>query len=169
MTFSLTLTLWKERVTLRFVTSHVFNPARSFSCRYNHNSQLNDDDDPTMSLAKRSLALWISSSLSTSASSFASSPKSLGSRASVRYFRGGANTAFSSQSRRNQIIQTKHRFMSSSSAAVVDNPDALRVALCQFPVTDNKEKNHETASDYLQRAADSGAKLVVLPEIWCSP
>jgi predicted amidohydrolase len=59
--------------------------------------------------------------------------------------------------------------MSSSSAAEVDNPDALRVALCQFPVTDNKEKNHQTASDYLQQAVDSGAKLVVFPEIWCSP
>jgi hypothetical protein len=124
----------------------------------------------TMSLAKRSLALWISSSLSTSASSLAWSPRSFGSRASVRYFRGGANTAFSTR-RRNQILQTKqHRFMSSSSAAAVaDNSDALRVALCQFPVTDNKEKNHQTASDYLQRAVDSGAKLVVLPEIWCSP
>jgi omega-amidase len=59
--------------------------------------------------------------------------------------------------------------MSSSSAAVVDNPDALRVALCQFTVTESKEKNHQTASDYLQRAVDSGAQLVVLPEIWCSP
>lgn len=59
--------------------------------------------------------------------------------------------------------------MSGLGAAAVGNMDTLRVALCQFHVTDNKEKNHETASDYLQRAVDSGAQLVVLPEIWCSP
>lgn len=46
---------------------------------------------------------------------------------------------------------------------------AARVALCQFPVTENKDTNHKTASDYLQRAADGGAQLAVLPEIWNSP
>lgn len=44
-----------------------------------------------------------------------------------------------------------------------------RVALCQFPVTEHKDTNHKTASDYLTRAAEGGAQLAVLPEIWNSP
>lgn len=58
---------------------------------------------------------------------------------------------------------------SSTASVVTDDPEKLRVALCQFHVTDNKDVNHKTASDYLNKAADSGAKLVVFPEIWCSP
>ena len=57
---------------------------------------------------------------------------------------------------------------SSSSAAAPDN-GILRVALCQFPVTNEKDVNHRTASDYIDRAASSGAKLCVLPEVWNSP
>jgi omega-amidase len=44
-----------------------------------------------------------------------------------------------------------------------------RVALCQFPVSEDKDENHKTASDYLNRAAEKGAKLAVLPEIWNGP
>lgn len=44
-----------------------------------------------------------------------------------------------------------------------------RVALLQFSVTDSKEKNHETAATFIGRAAESGAQLSVLPEIWNSP
>lgn len=44
-----------------------------------------------------------------------------------------------------------------------------RVALLQVPVTESKSKNLKTASDYLQKAHDAGAKLTVLPEIWNSP
>jgi omega-amidase len=54
--------------------------------------------------------------------------------------------------------------MSSSEAS-----KSLRVALCQFHVTHNKEENYKTAKDYLSRAAESGAQLAVLPEIWNSP
>lgn len=60
----------------------------------------------------------------------------------------------------------------SSSAAVTSKETKLmmaKVALCQFPVTDDKAVNHATASDYLQRAAKAGAQLAVLPEIWNSP
>eukprot|EP00560_Eucampia_antarctica_P006084 CAMPEP_0197824460 /NCGR_PEP_ID=MMETSP1437-20131217/1692_1 /TAXON_ID=49252 ORGANISM="Eucampia antarctica, Strain CCMP1452" /NCGR_SAMPLE_ID=MMETSP1437 /ASSEMBLY_ACC=CAM_ASM_001096 /LENGTH=316 /DNA_ID=CAMNT_0043424085 /DNA_START=150 /DNA_END=1100 /DNA_ORIENTATION=+ len=44
-----------------------------------------------------------------------------------------------------------------------------RVALLQFRVTDSKQKNHETATIFIARAAESGAQLAVLPEIWNSP
>jgi omega-amidase len=44
-----------------------------------------------------------------------------------------------------------------------------RVALCQFQVTESKEENHATARAYLKRAADAGASMAILPEIWNSP
>ena len=44
-----------------------------------------------------------------------------------------------------------------------------RVALCQFPVSENKDVNHKTASEYLDRAAEKGAQMAVLPEIWNGP
>lgn len=43
------------------------------------------------------------------------------------------------------------------------------MALCQFHVTSNKEENHKTALEYVDRAVQEGAQLVVLPEIWNSP
>ena len=45
----------------------------------------------------------------------------------------------------------------------------LRVALCQFHVTEDKDLNLQTCASYLDQAAARGAKLVVLPEIWNSP
>jgi omega-amidase len=44
-----------------------------------------------------------------------------------------------------------------------------KVALCQFPVGHDKAVNHQTASSYLTRAAEQGATLAVLPEIWNGP
>jgi omega-amidase len=55
--------------------------------------------------------------------------------------------------------------MSSSEAT----SKSLRVALCQFHVTHNKEENYKTVQDYLSQAAKKGANLAVLPEIWNSP
>lgn len=49
------------------------------------------------------------------------------------------------------------------------NTNTLRVALCQFHVTEHQNINHATCRDYLQQAAAAGAQLVVLPEIWASP
>ena len=46
---------------------------------------------------------------------------------------------------------------------------SFRVALCQFHVTPKKDENHNTAKEYLSKAKESGADLVVLPEIWNSP
>ena len=56
-----------------------------------------------------------------------------------------------------------------SSSTTSDAASKLRIALCQFPVTDEKDLNHRTASEYLERAAQQGAQMVVLPEIWNSP
>jgi omega-amidase len=61
---------------------------------------------------------------------------------------------------------------SSSSSSPLDNKEdlsVLRVALCQFHVTDDKNTNEETARTYLSRAKEKGARMAVLPEIWNSP
>lgn len=61
----------------------------------------------------------------------------------------------------------------SSSSTSPDNKDdeknKLRVALCQFQVTEDKETNHLKCAKFLERASQAGAKLIVLPEIWSSP
>ncbi|XP_031498616.1 omega-amidase, chloroplastic isoform X2 [Nymphaea colorata] len=45
----------------------------------------------------------------------------------------------------------------------------FKIALCQLLVTADKEKNIAHARKAIEEAADKGAKLVVLPEIWNSP
>lgn len=52
----------------------------------------------------------------------------------------------------------------------------MNVAMCQFPITHDKEVNHHTARDYIDRAVtaasndnDKKLDLIVLPEIWNSP
>ncbi|CAN6465252.1 unnamed protein product [Victoria cruziana] len=45
----------------------------------------------------------------------------------------------------------------------------FKIALCQLSVTADKEKNIARARKAIEEAADKGAKLVVLPEIWNSP
>jgi predicted amidohydrolase len=45
----------------------------------------------------------------------------------------------------------------------------LSVGLCQMPVTNDKDKNLETAGAYISRCAEAGAQLVVLPEMFCCP
>ena len=58
--------------------------------------------------------------------------------------------------------------MSSTSIDEIDL-STLRIALCQFHVTPDKDTNEETARKYLSRAKDQGATMAVLPEIWNSP
>lgn len=62
--------------------------------------------------------------------------------------------------------------MSSSSVGVVSfssSLSTLRVALCQFVVTQDKNKNENKAIDFLRRAKEQGATMAVLPEIWNGP
>ena len=59
--------------------------------------------------------------------------------------------------------------MSSLTASDDTSRDKLRVALCQFQVTEDKARNVQTCASYLDQAAARGAALVVLPEIWNSP
>lgn len=56
-----------------------------------------------------------------------------------------------------------------TSAQVQAEQNPNRVALLQFPVSPSKEKNIQTASDYINEAASKGARLIVLPEIWNGP
>lgn len=43
----------------------------------------------------------------------------------------------------------------------------MRTALIQMPVTADKAENLTVARDYVRRAADGGAQLAVLPEMFC--
>ncbi len=43
----------------------------------------------------------------------------------------------------------------------------MKTALIQMPVTDSKAENLQTARAYLERAAQAGAVLAVLPEMFC--
>lgn len=45
----------------------------------------------------------------------------------------------------------------------------MRTALIQMPVTADKAKNLAVARDYLCRAAEGGADLAILPEMFCCP
>ncbi|KAK9273967.1 hypothetical protein L1049_018779 [Liquidambar formosana] len=45
----------------------------------------------------------------------------------------------------------------------------FKIALCQLLVTADKERNIAHARKAIQEAAEKGAKLVLLPEIWNSP
>lgn len=47
--------------------------------------------------------------------------------------------------------------------------NSFMIALCQTPVTPDKEKNLSVARDYLLRAHAAGAKLAVLPECFNCP
>jgi omega-amidase len=49
------------------------------------------------------------------------------------------------------------------------SPETHRVALCQFPVSEDKLENHRMAESYIRRASAAGSQLVVLPEIWNGP
>lgn len=45
----------------------------------------------------------------------------------------------------------------------------VRVALCQLSVTKDRDANIDHAKKAIEKAADQGAQLVVLPEIWNCP
>ena len=45
----------------------------------------------------------------------------------------------------------------------------FHLALCQMPVTADKEENLKTAAAYVAKAKAQGAQVVVLPEMFCCP
>lgn len=47
--------------------------------------------------------------------------------------------------------------------------NSFKIALCQTPVTPDKQVNLQTARDYLRRAGSAAANLAVLPECFNSP
>jgi omega-amidase len=48
-------------------------------------------------------------------------------------------------------------------------PQKVKLALCQLAVTADKDKNVQVARQAIQEAAATGAKLIVLPEMWNCP
>ena len=45
----------------------------------------------------------------------------------------------------------------------------MKIALCQTPGAGNKDEGLQLAAQYIAKAADEGAQLVVLPEMFCCP
>ena len=45
----------------------------------------------------------------------------------------------------------------------------MKAALLQMPVTADKAENLAVAEDYICRAAEAGADLAILPEMFCCP
>ena len=45
----------------------------------------------------------------------------------------------------------------------------MKIALLQMPVTASKQENLDTAARYIKEAAANGARLAVLPEMFCCP
>mmetsp|Transcript_4696 Transcript_4696/g.10556 ORF Transcript_4696/g.10556 Transcript_4696/m.10556 type:complete len:277 (+) Transcript_4696:108-938(+) len=110
-----------------------------------------------MRVGHRSLALFLSSAAATSTApcfAFSSTkPLLFGLRRQTRTV--------------GSFLRSRSIMFMSTKATADDKPS--RVALLQFPVTEDKERNQKTASEYIGRASKEGAKLVVLPEIWNSP
>jgi len=92
-----------------------------------------------------------------------------------------ASTAFFQRQRQQQLRPSFTR-MSSTTTNNNDNNNKRakttttttpktegRVALLQFKVTPSKTTNYQTASTFLKQAAEAGASLAVLPEIWNGP
>ncbi|KXZ55930.1 hypothetical protein GPECTOR_2g1481 [Gonium pectorale] len=61
------------------------------------------------------------------------------------------------------------RAAGSPTYAPLPPPQKVKVALCQLHVTADKDANMRTARKAIEDAASSGAKLVVLPEMWNCP
>ena len=57
----------------------------------------------------------------------------------------------------------------STTTSSTAQPIPGRAALLQFRVTPSKQTNHQTAKAHIVEAAENGAQLVVLPEIWNGP
>ncbi|XP_021859346.1 omega-amidase, chloroplastic isoform X2 [Spinacia oleracea] len=66
-----------------------------------------------------------------------------------------------------------HRLMDTTTASrtniSVSPISRFKIALCQLRVTNDKANNLNRARNMLEEAANKGAKLVVLPEMWLCP
>jgi omega-amidase len=78
--------------------------------------------------------------------------------------------------RRERILSSTKSMSTTSDDDNMTTPEQenhLRVALCQFLVTEDKSLNLQTCSSYIDQAVSSSTSskvdLVVLPEIWNSP
>ncbi|KAL7570424.1 hypothetical protein ACA910_017257 [Epithemia clementina (nom. ined.)] len=84
-----------------------------------------------------------------------------------------ASRAFAPHRRQiNQIgsrLRSQTRMFSTSRSLDSGPSTTVKVGLCQFRVTEDKEINHQTCSKFIERATKEGSQIIVLPEIWASP
>ncbi|GAQ87849.1 Nitrilase/cyanide hydratase and apolipoprotein N-acyltransferase family protein [Klebsormidium nitens] len=61
----------------------------------------------------------------------------------------------------------------SASGSKVDNAEAfqgkVKLAVCQLSIVAEKQQNIDHAREVIEKAADDGARLIVLPEMWNCP
>ena len=110
-----------------------------------------------MRFSRHPLALLLSSNIAT-AFVIRNIPRS-------RQFTTAAITTHANSNNKSNNSNSNNSLTTTTSMKAV----AAKVALCQFPVGHDKAVNHQTASSYLTRAAEQGATLAVLPEIWNGP
>ncbi|GER36051.1 omega-amidase NIT2, partial [Striga asiatica] len=72
-------------------------------------------------------------------------------------------------SRTTPFRATSSRTMSSVASELKAEEARFKIALCQLMVTADKEKNIAHAREVIKDAAEKGAQLILLPEIWNSP
>lgn len=96
-----------------------------------------------MRLSYRPIALWLSTASVFPSSAF----------------------GFTAAASRSPLFTSKSTARRMSSLDENASSKSLRVALCQFHVTPAKDDNKVTAKSYLAKAKESGADLVVLPEV----
>ena len=118
-----------------------------------------------MRLAFRPLSLWVSTASARCGWNLRSQVNPNVALSSLAFVPGSTCRQFMPRN----PSATSLKMSTSEATSSTDSDGSLRIALCQFPVTHNKEENHATAKDYIGRAAKSGAQMVVLPEIWNSP
>jgi len=116
-----------------------------------------------MRIASRPLLLWISTA--STASSFQLTRAASAQAPKVAPLLAATGIA-PHRYRQSNLCKSSLRMASTDSSA---SETSLRVALCQFRVTADKDENHNTASAFISQAAEKGARLAVLPEIWNSP
>mgnify|MGYP002783607475 CR=1 FL=1 len=119
-----------------------------------------------MLIASRPLILWIATATTTTSFPLV--------RRSVQYSKvsllSTVASAFPIQYPSSTSCFRQNRALRKMASVDTTIPETtLRVGLCQFHVSANKQDNHETAKSYLAEAAQKGVQLAVLPEIWNSP
>ncbi|XP_078433229.1 nitrilase/cyanide hydratase and apolipoprotein N-acyltransferase family protein [Wolffia australiana] len=101
------------------------------------------------------------------------SPPAASSLLLLRLSRGSLRSRNSSRAISSSVMAASRKSELARVPPAIETPpppvSKFSIALCQLTVTADKEKNIARARKAIEEAADNGARLVLLPEIWNSP